>query len=341
MFGEGGAAKQGGNLRSAVAPGPFGPMNAPGGPVFGGNEATFDLAEYWRLGIKHRFLILGTLLSALVLGAVATLLMTPVYRASTTLQIDRESARVLNVDEVQPQESLIQGEEFFQTQYGLLRSRSLAERVVDSLGLASSDAFLVQMGVEPPAEEGTAAVRAAQRREVVLGVLQGNLNVAPVRGSRLVQISFESPDARLAARVANAYGENFIQSNLDRRYESSTYARTFLEDLIAQTKTKLEAAERELVAYAANQQIINIREADNATGSEAQSLVSANLTSLNNALGTARAQRLAAEAKWRQASGAALMNLPEVLQNPTIQRLTEERARVDAEYQQKLQACVR
>lgn len=300
-------------------------------------SAGVDLAEYWRLAVKHRFLILGALLAALVLGAVVTMLMTPVYRASTTLQIDREAARVLNVDDVQPQESLVQGEEFFQTQYGLLRSRSLAERVVDSLGLATSDAFLTQMKIDPPEAEGTAAERVARHRELVLTTLQDNLDVSPVRGSRLVVVSFESPNPQLAARIANAYGENFIQANLNRRYESSAYARTFLEDLIAQTKTKLEDAERQLVAYAGNQQIINVREADTETGAEAQSLVSGNLVALNNALATARAARIAAEAKWRQASGASLMNLPEVLQNPAIQRLVEERAKVEAEYQQKLQ----
>lgn len=339
MFGEGDSARQGGVWRNAPAPSPFGPAgSARGGTAFGGtSEATVDLTEYWRLAVKHRFLIAGALVAALILGAVVTLLMTPVYRASTTLQIDREAARVLNVDEVQPQESLVQGEEFFQTQYGLLRSRSLAERVVDSLGLATSDAFLEQMKVDPPAMEGTAAARLARHRELVLETVQSNLSISPVRGSRLVVVSFESPDPQLAARIANAYAENFIQANLNRRYESSAYARTFLEDLIAQTKTKLEAAERQLVAYAGNQQIINVREADSETGAESQSLVSSNLATLNSALATARAERIAAEAKWRQASGASLMNLPEVLQNPAIQRLVEERARVEAEYRQKLE----
>lgn len=313
---------------------PFGPGAA---PQPGSVQSTFDLAEYWRLAVKHRFLIIGCLVAAIVIGTVATLLMTPIYRASITIQIDREAARVLNVDEVQPSESLIQGEEFFQTQYGLLRSRSLAERVVDSLGLASSDNFLEQMKIDPPEAEGNAATRALQRRELVITTIQENLDVAPVRGSRLVTVSFESPDSGLAARVANAYGENFIQANLDRRYESSAYARTFLEDLIAQTKIKLEDAERELVAYAGAQQIINIREGDAETGREAQSLTASDLASLNGALASARADRLAAEAKWRQAAGASLMTLPEVLQNPTIQRLTEERAKIDAEYQQKLQ----
>lgn len=332
MFGEGNAAGRGETDRGhqgRVAASPFATGTAAGA------QGVFSVAEYWRLIVKYRLLIIGALIASIVIGVAATLLMTPIYTASATVQIDREAARVLNVDEVQPRESVNQGEEFFQTQYGLLRSRSLAERVVDSLGLASSDAFLEQMAATPPAREGgTAAAHAAKRRDAVLDVVQENLSVSPVRGSRLVSITFASPDPALAARIANAYAENFIQANLDRKYESSSYAREFLEERIAQTKARLEESERALVAYAANQQIINIREADSPNG-EAQSLVATNLATLNAALAEARAARVAAQEKWRQASSAPLMNLPEVLQNPTIQRLMEERARVNAEYQEK------
>lgn len=295
----------------------------------------FDVAEYWRLVLKHRFVILGTLIAALIIGAAATLLMTPIYTASLTLQIDRESARILNVEEIQPRETGYQSEEFFQTQYGLLRSRSLAERVTDTLGLASSDQFLEQMGVKPPpASVGTAAERSALRRRMVLRQLQTHLNVAPVRGSRLVTVSFDSPDPQLSARIVNAIAENFIQVNLDRKFESSKYARQFLEERIAQTKARLEDTERQLVAYASNQQIINITEAG-ADGAEPQSLATSNLVTLNEALGTARAARVAAEEKWRQARTAAPLSLPEVLSNPAIQQLVQQRAGVEAEYEQK------
>lgn len=299
-------------------------------------QPTINIAEYWRLGVKHRFLIIGALLAALVIGTAITLLMTPTYTATMTLQIDREAARVLNVDDVSPRESMVQGEEFFQTQYGVLRSRTLAERVVDTLGLASSDAFLDQMGANAPSGGETAAERTRLRREAVLGVVQKNLGISPVRGSRLVVISFASPDPQLSARVTNAFGDAFIQSNLDRKFESSVYAREFLEDLIAQTKVKLEDAERELVQYATNEQIINVAGPEGGAG-ESQSLTNSNLVALNSALAEARAGRIAAEEKWRQTSGAALMNLPEVFENPAIQRLSEEEARLNAEYEQKLQ----
>ncbi|NJC41278.1 capsular exopolysaccharide synthesis family protein [Brevundimonas alba] len=298
----------------------------------------FDLASYWRLALKHRILILGCFLGALAIGAALTLLMTPIYTATATLQIDREAARVVTSEDVTPRENMAMGEEFFQTQYGLLRSRSLAERVVESLGLASSDQALASIGAEPPARSGTAAAQAERRRAVALGVIQEGLGVTPVRGSRLVAISFDNPDPVVAARIANAFAENFIQSNLDRKYESSAYAREFLEERIAQTKGRLEEAERQLVAYAANQQIINVGESDegDANSGASQSLASNNLVALNSSLATARAARVAAEEKWRSARTSQLMTLPEVLQNPSIQRLTEQRAQLDSEYQQKL-----
>lgn len=296
-----------------------------------GQEA-FDVAEYWRLLVKHRFLIGGALLAALVIGVVVTLLTTPIYTATTTIQIERSTANVVNVEDVSPAESAYDAEEFFQTQYGLLKSRSLAERVVDSLGLAASDAFIEQMGGTPP-ETGAAAARMNARREAAAALIQTNLSVSPVRGSRLANISFDSPDPQLSARIANAVAENFIQSNLDRRFESSAYAREFLEDRIAQTKARLEDTERQLVAYASAQEIINLSEGDE-EGSAPRTLVGTNLSELNGALAQATAARVAAEARWRQASSSPILSLTDVLQNPTVQRLTEERARLDAQYQQ-------
>jgi capsular exopolysaccharide synthesis family protein len=297
-----------------------------------------DLATYWRLALKYRFLIIGCFLGALVVGATLTLLMTPIYTAEATLKIDREAARVLDSEDVTPRENMMQGEEFFQTQYGLLRSRSLAERVIESLGLASSNATLEAMGIEAPEPGGTAASQAARRKAAALYALQNNLGVSPVRGSRLVAVGYDNPNPVVAARIANGFAENFIQSNLDRKFESSAYAREFLEERIAQTKERLESAERQLVAYAANNQIINVGEPSEGTtaGGSTESLTSNNLVALNSALARTRAERVAAEERWRSARSSELMTLPEVLQNPSIQRLTEQRALLDAEYQQKL-----
>lgn len=302
-----------------------------------GEPPVLDLAVYWRLALKYRILILSCFFGMLTLGTALTLLMTPIYTAQATLQLDRETARVFNADEGAPRESM-QGEEFFQTQYGLLRSRSLAERVIESLGLASSDQALEAAGIEPPEARGSAANQVARRRAAALGALQSNLSVSPVRGSRLVAVGYDNPDPVVAARIANGFAENFIQANLDRKFESSKYAREFLEERIAQTKDRLESAERQLVAYAANQEIINISEPGEGTADNGstRSLTSNNLVALNGALAEARSERVAAEERWRSARASNLMTLPEVLQNLTIQRLTEQRAILNATYQQKL-----
>jgi polysaccharide biosynthesis transport protein len=294
-------------------------------------SANIDVANYLRLAQKHRYLILGSVVAALVIGLIFTLLTPPTYTATATIQIDREAARVLGSESVTPTEAMVSGMEFFETQYGLLRSRSLAERVVDRLGLASSDAFFDQMGQDSPTE-GAAEERINRRRAAAIALLQKNLSVDSVRGSRLATISFESPSPQLSTRIANAFAENFIQSNLDRKFESTAYVREFLEERIAQTKDRLEEAERQLVGYAAGETIVNVSEVENGS----RSLATDNLVALNNSLAQARAARVAAQEKWRQAQTAALMSLPEVLQNGTIQTLTEQRAQLDAEYQQKL-----
>ena len=84
-----------------------------------------------------------------------------------------------------------------------------------------------------------------------------HLTVEPLRGSSLVSVSFDSPDPNLSAAVVNAVAKNFITSNLNRRFQATAYAREFLQQQIENTRLKLEASERALVAYAAQERIIN------------------------------------------------------------------------------------
>lgn len=300
-----------------------------------GDSPTIDLWAYARLAKKHQFVIIGVFLASLTIAAALTLMTTPIYTAEATVQIDRQSTRVLSTEDVDPSQAFGPGEEFFQTQYGLLRSRSLAERVVANLNLASSDQALATLGIAPP-EGGTAAERAARRQKAAARLLQANLSISPVRGSRLVSIRYDNPSPAVAARIANGFAENFIQANLDRKYESSSYAREFLEERIAQTKTRLEDAERQLVAYAGEQQIVSVSEPSTDGDAPPQSLVAGNLGALNASLSQVRAERVAAEERWRSARNSPVMTLPEVLSNSTIQRLTEQRAQLDTQYQQKL-----
>ncbi len=298
-----------------------------------------------RLARKWKWLILGAALAGLVLGLVVTLLTTPIYRGAVTLQIEREAPKIVNVEGLTPTGGM-QDTEFLQTQYGLIKSRSLAERVVRALNL--TDDPIIGKAVWKPAAEGgrppTAEEERSARFEAAADNVMRNLHVDPVRGSKLVSVSFDDPRPSVATNVANAMSREFIQANLERRYEASAYARTFLEDRIAQVRQKLEDSERQLAAYATSQQIINVGPAASAAagakteaGDEgAQSLTAADLDAMNRALADAQAARILAEQKWREAQGSKGLGLPELQQSKTMDTLREQRATLMADYQEKL-----
>jgi len=298
----------------------------------GQRQDGFPLGQYLQIVLKHWLVVVATVVIALGLGVAITLLTDKVYTSTAVLQIDKEAPKVLEGDTLQPRE---QGnyEEFFQTQYGLLKSRSLSARTVDSAGLATDPAVLKAYGFSP-ASAGSKATR-----DALTGIIQGNLSVSPVQRSRLVAVSFSSPDPQVSARVANAIAENFIQSNLDRRFESTAYARKFLEERLEQTRVRLEATERQLVAYAQNQQIINMPVGDEAGGASGanQSLTATNLGALNAALQEAKTSRIRLEEQYRRSRGGLASGAPEVVENGTVQSLSAARATLEGEYQQKLQ----
>ena len=286
--------------------------------------------------MKYRWTILGTIAACLVLGVVLTLLTRPLYTAQATLQLDRQSEKIIGHDDTTPIDNY--GEEFFQTQYGLLKSRALVDRVAQSLGLAADDAFLKTMSGRSVSPLVKSDLRL--RGQMVSDRLQSGLRVAPVRGSRLVNVSFASPDPVLSAKVANAYADNFITAAIDRRFESSSYARDFLQKRLAEVKGKLEQSERDLVAYAGQQQIIQLseRSTPTATGMTTESgtsLPAANLEAFSAALAAAKTDRIKAEQKWRTAAGATGVGLPDILQSPTIQELSQQRAKLQADYQDR------
>lgn len=302
-----------------------------------------QLAAIWGAVLKHKWVIVGSVVGCLLLGVAATLLMQPLYTSQTLLQIDREASKVLNVEGLMPAEALT-GDEFLTTQVGLLKSETLARRVVQSLNLGQDPAFLRMAGQDLPEQrrqekDADRAKSAASLESELTQALMRNTSVTQQRGSRLVSIAFTSPDPALSARVTNALAANFVTTSLERRFEASSYARTFLEERLRQVKQKLEETEKELVAYAARQQIINVATesgsgptADGAT----QSLTASNLSALNSALTAAKAERIKAEQRWRQAQSTPVLSLLEVLGDPTVQRLRQDRATLAGAYQQKL-----
>lgn len=318
-------------------------MDVEGGPDDVYEDApSFDLRKLLVI-IRANLLIIGLIVAiCVVLAFVITLLMTPRYTAQATVQINNQSAQVLS-DEQDPSQAEAASpqdtDRFLKTQIAILNSRAIAERVAQRLRLIGNPSFYSAMGVRAPRPGAPSdAVRAYTLSLLVKAELA---DIVPA--SRLATISFTSTDPQLSAKIANAWANEFIQANLQRRYDSSAYAREFISGQLAEAKAKLEESERDLNAYAREAGLIHMRDASAPTtanggggdSSGGSSVTMSSLLQINTALNQAQVNRVAAEQRWKAVSGANIMSAPEVLTNPSIASLLTSRATAQAELERE------
>lgn len=301
-----------------------------------GSDVT-AIRHYLRIAMRWRYVILGITTGFLLLGLVVTLLMTPKFTASTTIEILRESSQVTNIQSVE-RETSVADQEFYQTQYSLLESRSLSERVATQLRLIDDPAFYDRFGYtdDKPAfalvNNRYPAAGRVERRRVAGEILRNHVTISPTHLSRLVDIRFTSPSAMFSASVTNAWADAFIQINLERKLQATSYGRNLLERQLGQQKERLDQSQRQLVDYASRERIINLPSQQGANGTTSErSIVADDLASLNTALSESTAERIAVEARYRAAgrSGAST----EALRNQAINSLRQRRAELAADYQ--------
>ncbi len=261
------------------------------------------LINYLRILLQRKWTVLGAIVGCLLIGIAITLTTTPQYQAVTVIEISREASQIVDIKGVEPREGSFD-QEFYETQYGLLKSRSLAEDVARTLRLDSDAAFFQMYRVKTTTPEGR-PVDPARKIEAAAQILISNLEIKPARLSRLVEIRFSAPDPLFAQRVTNTWASQFVKSNLERRFNATSYARDFLEKRLVQTRAKLEQSERDLVTYAGREGIVNIggetRSSNGESQPAAQSLAAQEITSINQELARATSERIIAEQQYRQA----------------------------------------
>ena len=268
------------------------------------------LRQYLRVAMRWRYVILGAVAVCFLIGLIATLLMTPQYTASSTIEISREADKVTDLQGVE-REAGAGDQEFYQTQYGLLESRALSERVATQLKLAESHNFFELFDLESsnPAFQFVngryPASSRATRQRIAGEILRKHLDISPTRMSRLVEIKFTSPDPAFSARVANTWSENFIQTNLERKIQATSYGRNLLQKQLAQLKQRLDESQRQLVNYASSAKIINLpAQSSNGQSISERSIVVDDLAALNTVLTQATASRIEAQARYQQSGRA-------------------------------------
>ena len=279
-----------------------------------------DLATFIRIVQHWRWLILSAVAAGIALAVIVTLLTTPVYRARVTMEVNPPTVAVSD-EQSKERETYQDPYDVVATQVGLLTSKSVAERTAQELNLGNNPDFIRQSG------------DASSRMHAATAKVQADLKAEVPKEGQLINFSFDSTSPQLAALIANGVAESFINSSLQRRYEASAYARKFLERQIAKTRGDLENSERSLVAYAQAQGIINTAVGPDGkpSNSDAGSLQGESLVALNKALADATARRVAAEGAYR----GALASGPTTEVTASTQALRQQRATLQAEYQQK------
>ena len=254
---------------------------------------SLDVGDLLRILSERKYIIIGAALLGLVLGIVASLLMTPLYRAAAMMEVNPSANDMLETSaKGGPQFGKSNSQELLQTQMGLLRNETLARRVVEDLNLASNPSY--------GGDEGTRQQRSDRATATVLA----GTTVEPIKGSMLIQVSHVSALPDMASRIANGISTAFIASSLERRYDSSSYARKFLSDQLARTKTALEESERSLNAYSIESGVFRNpgQQGPDGRTSEGGTLAQADLVALSDALNAARIKRIEVEQAYRNAS---------------------------------------
>lgn len=279
-------------------------------------QGGFDFWSTMQVILARKWMILSITLIGVIIGAMLALRATPMYKSAATIEIQRQETQIMEGANVDP--VVVADAEYMATQYELLRSRTLAQRVADTLDLPSDPLYANQT-----------LTRSERLDRSANTILQG-LRVSPAGRSRVVKVEFVSPSPTESARIANAVVENFIQSNLERKYNTTAYAREFLEERLAVTKSALEKSERELVAYAERQGILDL-----SSGAESSVNLDTNsLITLNEDLAAAESDRIAKEQRFLQAQSNP--SASPVLESSTLQALRARQSELKAQYQEQL-----
>jgi succinoglycan biosynthesis transport protein ExoP len=289
-----------------------------------------NLRDYWRVLVKRRWIVIISLLVVVTTVAIHSLTMIPIYRATAQILIEKTNPNILSIQELMVMDP--SGTDFYQTQYKILESRSLAEEVIKRLDLAQHPEF---KGREKHQENGTSGepssipVSTPADDSAIVKSFLSKLKIEPIRNSRLVNINFESPNPYLAAQVANTLAQAYIDWNLDLRLKTQQNFSNFLDEQVEEARRKLDASEQALQQYREKYGVAAIS-AKGGSGPEGEQDISRlKLMQINTQLVEAVKNRIEAEIRYKNALEILKVpgkaeSLPEVMNNPAILALKDQ-----------------
>ena len=310
-------------------------------------EEEIHLRDYLNVILKRKWTIITCFVVLVTVVTIASFKMEPVYKATCQILIERDNPKVVKIEEVMAIDA--SSTDYYQTQYEILKSQELAERVIKRLNLYDNKEF----NRKPKIGLGTiiAAIRnfignaikniiGSKKEQKEYQVDETNqlikaylarLDIKPIRKSRLVNISFEAHDPQLAAQIANTHAKLYIEQNLERKFSASKEAVNWLNKRIKEVKEKLEKSEEALRKYKQAHDLVSI------DFEESHNIRVQRLNELNTALMEARTKRIEKENLYRELKRISdkpelIESMPAVVANPLIQQLKAEYIKSKADY---------
>jgi len=251
--------------------------NTPPDMLMNGDE--IDLRAYWQVLVKRHRLVLAVFLAVLVLVMAVTLAMTPRYKASTQLLVERTERTTIASDHPASGYDPM----FLNTQFEIIRSMSVSQRVVDLLKLDTTyrsyflkdkEKFSLTGAIGAwlkntvsPWFTSTTTTKAAELEDdtepirdvdLISNILAKNLTVKPVRNTNVVDISYMHPNAVMAKRVVNAYARAYMDELMEIRMRHSSYILGWLAVKIEEEQKKLQESEQILQQYMKEHNIVAV-----------------------------------------------------------------------------------
>ncbi|NOH79906.1 polysaccharide biosynthesis tyrosine autokinase [Vibrio sp. RE86] len=268
------------------------------------NEEVIDLGKYLILLQKSWLRIAMFTILVMALTTLIVFSITPKYEATSTLLIEAQAQKAVSIEEVVGIDS--NQKEYYLTQFEILKSNQIAERVIETLKLEerlefnatlSRDKSLKQMIKALPLfkaygkeEAKTEAQIQESIRQDALVIFADNLTISPIRKTQLVKISFISEDPELAAEVANAVGNAYIELNVEARLAATKDASLWISNRLEELKEQLAGSERKLTDYLNREQLID--------DSGIDALVSSEINSLSERLAEVTDRRIEVESAY-------------------------------------------
>ena len=302
-------------------------------PVNG--EEVIDLRQYWQTIMQHKAGILSFSFVVTLLTILVVYSMTPVYRATATLLIESQQAKVVSIEEIYGLDS--SNTEYYLTQFEILKSRRLAENVIRQYNLVEHPEFNQTPFISFSWRDIAAqfmpdlAAQEPSQEDVFQGVVDafiGRLSIAPVRKTQLVKISFDAFDRVFAAKIANAIGEAYIDSNLEAKLSLTIKATSWLNERLGGLKEKLSQSEQTLQAFRDHEQIVGSGGGLDIANRELD-LLAAKLVDSKRARLEVEGLYSEIKAMGANAPAETYESIPAVLRHPVIQSYKESMLKVE------------